>query len=329
MRDCCDLHAMRRRSATALAGDRATLHAYRTLWHETPQLIPFYFIFIDLPDLTGGMQPTAQLKATLLQRGITPVTWRLVANCNAPLILQALHFYASSNSRESVLDYLLLLQLLGFHRQPPWFMWNPMLIHAHSARRIRDEGSAARLEIAAFRRIVHLYEKGNAPQKAKIREFFNDVIRWIGEGSNSQPIDIATFRHADWDWFLRKAEAWKIEKYSETYERRAKSWQTPFDTISIQGYTAIALNSPFMLWKEAVAMHHCVETYRTHCRSGKVVVVSIRSEGRRRPVATLSAKWQDDHYILEQAVGFSNRSLSPNMRLLADRIVREMNSALQ
>lgn len=208
-------------------------------------------------------------------------------------------------------------------------MWNPMLVHAHSARRIRDEGSAARLEIAAFRRIVHLYEKGNAPQRAKIREFFNDVIRWIREGSNSQPIDIATFRRADWDWFLRKAEAWKIEKYSETYERRAKSWQTPFDTISIQGYTAVALNSPFMLWKEAVAMHHCVETYRTHCRSGKAVVVSIRSEGRRRPVATLSAKWQDDHYILEQAVGFSNRSLSPNMRALADRIVREMNSALQ
>lgn len=329
LRTCCDLRALVRHSAAAIAIDRATWRAYMTLWRETPQLILFYFVFMDRPDQTAGKQPAAQLKSTLLQRGITPVTWRLVANGRTRLILQSLHFYASGYASDAVLNYLLLLQALGFHRQPPWFMWDLIAGYAHAGRRIDEGGANVQANIVAFRRIVHLYEQGNTLQREKIREFFSDVFRWLIEEGNSRTIAMATFRHANWEWFLRKAEAWKIEKYSESYERRAKSWDTPFSTLSIQGYTAVALNSPFMLWKEAAAMHHCVESYRSHCRVGQVVVVSIRSEGKRRPVATMSAKWQGDHYILEQAVGYSNRSLSPNMLAVADMVVREMNGAMQ
>jgi hypothetical protein len=71
-------------------------------------------------------------------------------------------------------------------------------------------------------------------------------------------------------------------------------------TSVIDGVEFVHLNSAFALQEEGSAMHHCVGSYSDYIRMGRMVIFSVRKDGKR--IATLSysesARMRDEGLLL-------------------------------
>lgn len=100
-----------------------------------------------------------------------------------------------------------------------------------------------------------------------------------------------------WNTLWRSQAVWHEEMAAAAADRAAanaksgktsRAWVSPLGVYSEGPWSAIELSSAIDLTEEGSAMHHCVSSYASNCRSGESRILSIRNNGAR--VATLQIK---------------------------------------
>lgn len=356
IRHHCDLREMRRRVQAALALDPFVLRiahqlrrsieplplacidtynhvlayraAYQRLASEAPSLIPLYAVFAADAGFDPNGQPAQQLKLHLSRRGIQPKAWRMLCASNGRLIKDAFEFYCGATA-PAIQDFLHVLQLLGFAKQPPaWFVRELMSLFGMHEQRHFDYLPSFVDYATPLRRIALLLERAADDKVAAMRPDMHAVLSWVVDSPEVYGITRATFRRASWNWFAMKGRQWR-ERARLTALARQDSWPVSLPPYSVGPLQAVVLGSALALWEEGEMMHHCAATYEADCRTGKTAVLSLRRPGEKRPVATVLAvrKWQ--RYELKQAAGPVNHPLPLATKRLAEKAVAELNQRLR
>jgi len=292
-----DLRVMRRRVAVALSLDvdavrlarrliqlpidrglarlsyyndaRRHISALRVLDREVPAAVPLYAALADRLDLASCSEPAAVLRQYLLQQGLKPSVWRLVAHASRRLWLPVRHFYAGGDAGVAMLDYLRVLQALGIDREPPaWLAWcvlsqvaNPEFRHPLHypvmQHYLPSMGHATRTYLAL-------------PDRAGARLELAAIARWI---SAVAPVLDKPQRRSGWRWLVRSAEDWGRESATASSSVR---WPVPLEEHVSGGMVCLLIDSAQGLRQEGYAMHHCVAGFTRACLAGKALVASVR-----------------------------------------------------
>jgi hypothetical protein len=143
------------------------------------------------------------------------------------------------------------------------------------------------------------------------------VLAWIVDE------DAHTLRgisRAGWTWFVRHVDEWR-----RFQEKRAAAlpdrWPVPFERFSARGHEVVMLCSHEELLREGRTMNHCVDTYGERCSEGGHLVLSIRREGRARPLATAYLRRDRGRWRVAHVAGAANTLPRP----VAARLASEAN----
>ncbi len=298
----------------------AHLPAYRKLQRESPNLVPLYALFADDLASLGEGEPAQLLKRHLADdHGVYQPIWSLVHRMRPRWLYLLRHFYAGS-ARDAALDLLHLLQQMGCRRAPPpWFLWNVLQVFGHPGNRHGQYWTSWAPRTRALRRLTMLVDDADAARLAEMRDGIYEVLAWIVDEDAHLRRGVA---RAGWRWFVRNAAAWRRHK-----EKLAASapvqWPVPFDAWRDGQYVAAVLADSRQLLDEGRAMSHCVDRYTWRCAKGRHLILSIRSDGRERPVATASLAWTGAQWTVALVAGAANSAPRPvAVRLAADACAR-------
>ena len=309
------LAVARRAELSALATRAGTVNrviehreAVEKLDHEAPNLIPLYLTLARDDWARDPAEATQRLRSYLASLGYSPRLWRALTKAKGRLLRDFLVFYRS-DPRESTLDFLRVLDLLGTRSIPPrWFLWT--LMQQHGSPGSPPRAYFARVDDlrAAWRRLAHLVESECSDEQRWWQEgTFHLIASWLASGEKAVGPEV--HRRLDWEGYFRRAREWRAWRRARMFHRTA--WATPFCRLWVGALEVVALPSAFELWKEAWWMHHCADKFADRCAKRGLLIVSIRKAGRTRPLATAALRRDDSAWSLEAITGFAN-ALAPD-----------------
>lgn len=100
--------------------------AFATLEREAPHLVALFGVLCRSIGFPKRGEPVQRLKQFLVDRGVSLLTWRVVTRSGPRLWLMVNEFY-KGDLPESLLDFILCIDTLGFDRPPPQWMLHRLL----------------------------------------------------------------------------------------------------------------------------------------------------------------------------------------------------------
>ena len=318
--------ACKRRLFTTLAEYNhaiAYLPAYRKLQKEAPNLVPLYAAHADdLPPLGAG-EPAQLLKEHVMENfGIRQATWALAHRMRPRWVYLIEDFY-NGPAAESTIDLLKVMEVLGCRQAPPhWYLWNLLQVFGHHGHRLCGYWTQYDEYGRALQRLTALIEAADGAQLRDMRERIYEVLAWIVD-ENAQ--SLRGISRAGWKWFVRHAEEWRRlqEKSAAALPGR---WPAPFEEFRSHGHAAVVLRSHRELLREARAMSHCVDIYAERCAGGGHLILSIRRDGRARPLATAHLCLHRGRWRVVHVAGAANTVPRPVAVRLANEATAQINA---
>lgn len=277
---------------------------------ESPQLIGIYEAMCTHADFPEDGEPVQRLKRFLKVKGLTQRGWNMVLSLTASDLAPLYEIYAGV-LQSALLDYLLLLDALGFHGQRPKWLVSAILSGCGG---IPNANAGLRREfaeqnyLAYASHVVRLHVEGKeAPSECQLQEL-TLVMEWLS--SIRKPLT-RTQKQGGWSWLLRKAKDWdacEVMLANAQYER----WPIPFRTLQVGALHLRAISNAHDLWAEGKAMSHCVGSYSARCSSGESLVFSVWMAGRH--IATAEYRMCNQAWGLHSALGRRNSILAPKVQ---------------
>lgn len=307
----------------ALLGDYNCVQRHRrafaTLEREGPHLVSLFGVLCRCVGFPKRGEPVQRLKQFLVDRGVSPRTWRVLTRSGPRLWLMVNDYY-SGGLPESLLDFIRCIDILGFDRPPPyWLLHRLMAAHGGpGARYPAYSGDISRQQVV-WRHVVRLLQ-GHACPEGSLEEDVERVVTW-GAALKMTGLP-GTQRRAGWLWLVRQSQDWQTQEQLKLQSRYGR-WPVPITEMDWVGYRFRFLDSPLALWQEARAMLHCADTYLVRCANRQCWLVSIAREGRR--VATAELRRSGEQWRIHQLAGKANRACAGNVWSAAGAMVALLN----
>lgn len=307
---------MNRRLVLLGAYNRVVRHraAFESLRREAPHLLPVFGALCDDDHFPALGEALERLKRFVTSElNFPPRVWRMLVK-SGPRLLQPLTRYYRDDPGEATIEHLRLVAVLDLREVPPTWVVNALLgIWGDIANRWPSYFSDVLAGAATWRHLIKLL-MGQQPTAAVLTEF-DLVQRWLKRNDAVNGLTRHQ-RAGGWPYLVRKASAW-AEEHAREQMARDESWPVPFDKAQRGDLEITPLRSAFELWQEALAMRHCVDRYVERCMSGRCLIASVQSGGKR--IATVQFETEDRHWRLVQLKGFANSEVAPE---IAERVKR-------
>lgn len=301
---------------------------YRTLLKEAPQLIPLYALLADEldvdPDAKGEV--TARIKTFLIERGVRPATWRLLCRGGTQWMTECLAYYDFHRQTHGRIALDLLVIAEAFGSTAPLFTWllhallqlggNPNAPHANFSERLGDL-------FPLCARLGHLVAKADDVTLALLQDNAYAIFNWASD--HLVNVSANTLRRASAVWLVNQVRA---QEQLEALQRgSAQPWEVPYQIdLGRSDVSAVVLDSALAVWQEGQLMRHCADNYVPRCASGRLLMVSLRSEQQTRPLATVAFNMSDETVKQQCISGFANRLVNPEIHSLAAICRRQLRA---
>lgn len=298
---------------------------------ESPQWLPLLAqLWRHLP--TEG-EPLANLKALLLNNGVSPAMWRLLHREGTGWIWQLRNYYTkeSQHSRRAALELVLKAQKFGTRQLVPlWMLQALMNLDGNPNRPARsylknpedpiDAPMAARLGHWA----ADMALSGDAPGLQRLQGQCHLLLDWAM--AHPQVVTSRVLRQVTLPGLWTKARQWHQRELAKA--RQQAPWRLPFDLKAIRhdDLEVLALTSALQILEESQAMRHCADSYVERCARGRYVLLSVRRKDTGKRVATVGVKPAECGLELHQVAGFANALVPPEIRALAEQAVQCMQA---
>jgi hypothetical protein len=285
---------------------------------EQPAMLPFLRIVQGDKAMNAACDPLAALCERLAAEGLEPAAWKKLARWGfasferigdawwkpIPLARFAnlLHrLDVQAPPPPDFVRYALLASLhraerharLDLERHPPWFL-----------RALLREVERARHDIA-----VHV-----------VRMDLCAALDWRIE---SRPEPDANQQRAGWAWIMDQAQAYRKSRELAL----AAPWQVHVAGMLWGPYRVVAIDCADALEAEAQAMKNCLASYEEACRSGEVVVYSIRERSTGARIACFAAEraGDGDSWELIEVAGKMNAAVDEDLERIGHAMVVKLN----
>lgn len=298
---------------------------------ESPQWLPLLAqLWRHLP--TEG-EPLANLKALLLNNGVSPAMWRLLHREGTGWIWRLRNYYTkeSQHSGRAALELVLKAQKFGTRQlAPAWMLQALMNLDGNPNRPARsylknpedpiDAPMAARLGHWAADKAL----SGDAPGLQRLQGQCHLLLDWAI--AHPQVVTSRVLRQVTLPGLWTKARQWHQRELAKA--RQQAPWRLPFDLKAIRhdDLEVLALTSALQILEESQAMRHCADSYVERCARGRYVLLSVRRKDTGKRVATVGVKPAECGLELHQVAGFANALVPPEIRALAEQAVQCMQA---
>lgn len=293
--------------------------AFATLKREAPHMVSLFGVLCCSRGFPKRGEPVQRLKMFLVDRGVSPRTWRVLTRSSPRLWLMVNDYY-SAGLAKALLDFIRCIDMLGFDRPPPgWLLHRLLSAHGGPHARYPTYSDEIAKQQAFWRHVVRLLQC-DAGSEGPLEGEVARVVKWAAARKlTGLP---GTQRRAGWLWLVRQSQDWETQEQLKLQSRHGR-WSVPASEIDCVGYRFKFLDSPLALWQEACAMFHCADTYVSKCVSRQSWLVSIRREGRR--VATAELRRAGEQWRIHQLAGKANRACAGNVWNAARSMVAILN----
>ena len=285
---------------------------------EQPAMLPFLRIVEGEPSMSTLADPLAALHDHLLADGLEPAAWRKLARWG---------FGAFEAMGEAwwkpipIARFANLLHRLDVQAPPP----RTFVLHALQAARHRDR-PYARLDFERhplwfMRALLHEVERArDGAAISAIRRDLPACLDWLVE---ARPQPDPNQQRAGWPWILDRAADHLLARELAL----SAPWIVPVAEMAWGPYRVVAISCAADLAAEAAAMKNCLATYEDACRSGEIVVFSIRQRSTGVRVACFAA--EKDQYSptweLIEVAGKMNAAINDELERIGHAMVVKLN----
>lgn len=292
-----------------------TVAQYNSVWRrfavlkdvrrESPQLVWLYWALCTHSDFPQDGEPVQRLKKFLKVQGLTQRGWNMVLSLVASDLAPLYEAY-DGDLQLAVLDYVLLLDAMGFHRgQPSWLV--SAILRANGRLPNRNGGLrrefAEKGYLAHASHVVRLYFEGQDTPSENHEQELKLVLDWLVSLNHQLT---RTQKQAGWCWLLRKAKEWDESAVLQA-QAQYQHWPIPFRTQQAGPLELRAISTSHGLWLEGKSMRHCVGSYSARCTSGESLVFSVWMASKH--IATAEYCRKDKGWSLHCALGPRNSAL--------------------
>jgi hypothetical protein len=159
-------------------------------------------------------------------------------------------------------------------------------------------------------------------QQAALRSELPSCLDWL---LDARPSPDANQQHAGWPWILEQARAHRKARELAL----AAPWLVPVTGMPWGPYRVVAIRCAADLAAEAEAMKNCLANYEEACRSGDIVVFSIRKRSTGARVACFAAERCGDggDWKLVEIAGKMNANVDEAVERIAHAMVAKLNGS--
>lgn len=315
-----------KRKASMADYNSAVQHATAILklQQDSPAMLRLYVALCNQPGFPAQGEPLARIRQHLRVLNFSGNVWRLAVKKGARLLLPMREFY-SSGARESVNDYLCILEQLHVEADDtPTALRLLFSEFGHDNARRTTYWPKLQPHQAAFvhlLRVIRALPPAHLPAEGQTAV----VVRWI-VSKNIKGWNRAQ-RQRGWPWLLASAQAWQTFELSQQ-EANPTQWMVPFGTLVWAGLTFTALKNAADLILEGHQMRNCAATYTGFCLAGKVLLVAVALATGKR-IATASFKRSAGVWRLVSVKGPANRVLKPGFERLIDQFSKNIPNGIE
>ncbi len=307
---------LRRSSVTQFVYNvvRANMEVHRKLLKDAPRLDVMFQLLSNLDGFPAAGEPLQRMRSFLLASGLSPRAWRMVTKAGGRLLAPVGSYYTGT-AWTAVLDYLLLIDAMGWRAEPrAEFIEVVLGLRGHPTDRPKTYRNRFGPLMPQIKRIVQEFEHGDADRQAAILKDLHPALDYLdlaGTGRGDRPS--ATLK---WAALVLRARNWAGQRLMAE-QHGSEGWPVPAKLLKIDDHQVKFIDNAISLHEEARAMRHCAFDFAADCRTGVRAVASVR-DARDRRVAT--ALWQrsDAGWHLDQVSGFANAAVAARVvRMLA------------
>lgn len=285
----------------------------RQLMKEAPQLMPLLMrAMAENRDLAIGLDAYKQLKEQFRAAGYGEGVWKFLVKLPAPTI----KWLAERYSFHQVIRVVGMLAETG--QLPPQSLvqaWASGALYSHCF-----------LPPLWFRRAAVAYAQSltsDREQDQFVANEYNPALKWLVTQAVAPDVHQA---RAGWPWIKRQVEAWLEEV---RLMGRQKTWLSLVAEYTDGGFTVVPLTTSAALRDEGKRMRHCVGNYDSICMDGTFRVFSIREPATGKAKATVAVYLSGNKWQLTAVQGACNRTVSRELRHIADRLAEKYDAAWQ
>jgi hypothetical protein len=333
IRSALDLDPAYLRHLRILAGTPiVTNHSYNTylpyrehllrVARETPHLLWLLYQFVHRLGVTPGVttDPVAALKALFRDHGVRAAGWRYLVQS------QASHFTSLLEGKPdrhwtALCHWLKVMQFI--RRQSPVPAEVVKLLAPTLS--ITDSGLELQGILVQAGVVRALLQETEQQVLAGTLQAFLDtewvnVLTWLKAAT---PHLDANQTRGGWDYLARRAMDWCREQ--EAGALAQTRWSSLLPVTDSDGYRLVPLTDAYQLWREGVAMRHCIGNtdFAESCDLNELRVFSVQHADRR--VATLTIRRTDGGWVGGQTLGFANSVVGDDLVDLEQVIAERYN----
>lgn len=298
------------------------LEQFRQVERDNAGLLPLVLLGHLRGHFNGDVGGVAQLKAYLLERGITQAGWRLLAREGYDLVEQAIEYFTMELELTTAARYARTFAQAGATRRPPRAFVRAWLeIFAADIRLSRDWTN-----VPAHVLRTALRELGRCATPEAVNAFlpgFLAVDHWIVHG---EPTFDANQRKLSWRSLVERAHVWQHLRAIEI-ECEGEEWRGLGGPWEIGDYRVEALRTARDLFLEGFHLRHCIHGHLDRCQTYRTAVYGVRHRHTGKHIATLEFRRAWDHWQLDEARVFGNRPAPADIRRLGEAIQPDIIAA--
>lgn len=297
------------------------LDAFQRVALDNHKLLPVLALALATNEIDLSGDPIAQLRAYLINRGLSPAGWRLLAKMGYRGIRPALERFGNADLLEIVVIYCDSLAKVGLTKEPSrafirvWLAdieLNTQITknwHRHPTHTLRTAFKAleACKDLASIRAFT---------------EAFLCVDQWV----LSKPEFDKNQRKASWSSLVGRA---RTAEFLKDMEKKTTCLMLPasIKPFEWKGYRCVPITVDYELYLEGLTLRHCAYSYRSRCLAGTSYLFSIRLADTDKRVATVLCNPTRAGWVVRDARVFANRKATGLLRQMAGQIARRLNLA--
>ena len=302
---------------------------FETLTREATQLMPLYALLADeleFYDPLGRQQITARMQNLLIRNEIKPAMWRLLCREGTHWMKEFLAYYDFDRQAPDVatFDLLRIVQAFGTGRLvPAWLLHAFIQLGGNPNAPTRDISHRLGDMFSFCARLGHLLAQCDEASLAVFKDRAQDICGWASDHWEEIPKDYvcrATLRG-----LIRKTDAQR--RLDAIRLEGSEGFEVPYQlALKTPDVQVVILNSPLAIWTEGRDMRHCAESYIGACKRGECLMVSLRSPGRTRALATVAFDIRNRKVSQKKLSGFANTLVSAEVLQVAKQCQRQLQA---
>lgn len=288
---------------------------------ENPHLLKLLYAFLKANMLPLKSDALAEMRSFFKKDdGLGDAAWKYVVRHGTRLFEIPCEMSTNGKPFDVCIYYLRALNAAGLPPPPAPALakvWLRCFVHGGTDR-LFFLWNWCKVDPTVLRAILlegHL--RREQPDFAQFVSEAAGVLRWAIDSE----LKLAKQQsRSGWKWLRRHWLSW-LAMHKLVANSRGTQWSSLLERTVIGRFEVIPLISSAELAEEAIAMRHCIDTYRFRCESNEWRVFSVRCALTGRRVATLAIfDCEDAGWVAFDIKAFANNPTSTELGRLAEKV---------